>query len=466
VLVVLARKPDPEPRLTIGETGMKAPPLLGADLDEDGAGSPTVLDARSEIFPIARLVDLEAGDYFVQAVFHCNRDLNIVNAPRNLYSDVQQVHCDPGRAETVQIALTRQIPPDELPPDSRYVRYLKFPSPLLSKFHGRPMFLRVGIILPRSYDNEPYRRYPVRIKIGGYGTRYTRAGLLMSEHADFRRLWLAESTPRMIMVVLDGAGPYGDPYQVNSDNNGPYGDAITQELIPFIEQRFRGIGQPQARFLDGGSTGGWVALALQIFYPGYFNGAWSQCPDPVDFRAYELINIFEHDNAYINPYGFERPSMRDISGEVRFTLRHECQLENVLGRRNRWWLSGKDWCAWNAVFGPRGPDGYPKPLWAGKTGKIDRSVVEHWKQYDLRLVLKQNWAVLAPQLRGKIHIWAGDADDYFLNNAVHLLHDSLIQAYPPFEGQIVFAPRQGHTLGWSDSKVMQEMQEAYERSRR
>jgi hypothetical protein len=443
---------------------MTAPPVLGTDLEPGAAVA--VIDERSEIFPIASLANLRAGDYFVQAVLHSNRDLNLVSAPGNLYSRVQRVHLDPADGGTVPLALTQRIANEELPGDSEYVKYLKFPSRRLSQFHGRPMFLRVGVILPRDFDREPSRRYPLCVKIGGYGTRFTMAAALMSGGSDFRNARLADDAPRMIQIVLDGAGPYGDPYQVNSANNGPYGDAITQELIPFIEQRFRGIGRPYARFLEGGSTGGWVSLALQVFYPDFFNGAWSQCPDPVDFRSYELIDIYRHDNAFVNQYGFERPSMRDVSGEVRFTLRHECQLENVLGRGNRWWLSGKDWCAWNATFGPRGADGNPRPLWHGKTGRIDRSVLEHWKQYDLRRVLQENWQGLAPRLRGKIHIWVGDADSYFLNNAVHLLHEFLVRADPPFDGKIVFAPRQGHTTGWGEAQILHEMQAACDRASR
>jgi Putative esterase len=466
LLVVLGTRASPEPRSTIGQTGMNAPPLLGTDLVDHGDDTVGVLDAKSEIFPIGGLAELRPGEYFAQAVFHANPDLNLVSAPGNLYSPAYKVRLDPVQGGTIPLTLSWQIAAEQMPADSQFVRYIKFPSTLLSQFHGRPMFLRVGVILPRDFDKDPTRQYPLRVNIGGYGTRFTIAGNLMSEPSSFRSLWLADNTPRMIMLVLDGAGPYGDPYQVNSDNNGPYGDVITQELIPFVEQRFRGVGKPHARFLDGASTGGWVSLALQVFYPAFFNGAWSQCPDPVDFRAYELINIYHHDNAYINQHGFERPSMRDVSGEVRFTLRHECQLENVLGRGNRWWLSGKDWCAWNAVFGPRGADGYPKPLWNGKTGAIDRGVVEHWKNYDLRLVLENKWQSLEPLLRGKIHIWVGDADSYYLNNAVHLLNDFLVRAQPPFEGRVVFAPRKGHTTGWSDSQIMQEMQQAYERGKR
>ena len=128
----------------------------------------------------------------------------------------------------------------------------------------------------------------------------------------------------------------------------------SRELIPYIERTYRGIGRGTARVLDGGSTGGWVALALQIFYPNFFNGAWSFCPDSVDFRSFQLVNIYEDENAYFNRHGFERPAARDVSGEVRYTMRHECRLENVLGRGDSWTLSGGQWGAWNATYGPRG----------------------------------------------------------------------------------------------------------------
>src|SRR5262249_25317387 len=201
--------------------------------------------------------------------------------------------------------------------------------------------------------------------------------------------------------------------------------------------------------------------------PDCFNGNGSHCPDPVDFRAYELINIYRDENAYINRHGFERPAMRETNGDVVYTVRHECAVEVVLGRGDRWELSGKDWCAWNATFGPRGDDGLPKPLWDGKTGKIDRSVVEHWKQYDLRLVLEKNWATLGPKLQGKIHIYVGDADDYYLNNAVHLLDDFLSTAKPAHGGKIVFVPGKGHSVsGISERDMLREMAEAVERGRK
>jgi len=271
----------------------------------------------------------------------------------------------------------------------------------------------------------------------------------------------------MVLLHLDGDGPFGDCYQVNSDNNGPYGDAITQELIPYIEQKYRCIGEPRARVLDGGSTGGWVSLALQVFYPDFFNGTWSGYPDGVDFRAFQLINIYDDANAYTNKHGFERPSARDLNGEVRFTIRHECQMENVMGLGDSYTMSGEQWGAWNATYGPRGTDGKPAPLWDPKTGKINRELVEHWKKYDLRMVLEQNWKTLGPKLRGKLTIWVGEADEYFLNNAVHLLDSFLSKADPPYEGKIIYGPGKGH--GWtpfSERETMNQMAAAMEKARR
>ncbi len=284
---------------------------------------------------------------------------------------------------------------------------------------------------------------------------------MMEPGSPFREAWNADDAPRMILLHLDGDGPLGDPYQVNSANHGPYGDAVLTELIPHVERTFRGIGHGRSRVVDGGSTGGWVALALQIFYPDQFQGAWAFCPDSVDFRSFQLVNIYEDANAYINAYGFERPSARDLSGDVRYTMRHECRMENLLGIGDSYTTSGKQWGAWNATYGPRGPDGHPVPLWDPATGAINRAVTHHWQKYDLRMILEANWKTLGPKLRGKLHIWVGEADDYFLNNAVHRLDTFLRQANPPFEGTITYGVGQGHCwMGISERAMMEQMARA------
>jgi S-formylglutathione hydrolase FrmB len=451
LFVLLGRAARPEPRqVAEWSVGLNGLPMFARDVTGLTPQNAGVIDQQCAAFPVNSLSEITPGTYFVQAVLDSSLDLKSLNSPGNLYSRLQRLDLDPRRSGIVKLQLTEQIGPEQLPAETAYFKYVKLQSQLLSKFWGRPIYLRAAIILPRDYEREPERRYPVRVHIGGYGTRYTQVQLPAA--------WLADDAPRMILIHLDGAGPYGDPYQVNSENNGPYGDAITQELIPYIEKKYRGIGQGSARVLDGGSTGGWVSLALQIFYPDYFNGAWSSCPDGVDFRGFQLVNIYQDKNAYLNAYGFERPGARDINGDVRYTMRYECQKENVLGRGDSWTMSGGQWGAWNAAYGPRGKDGLPVPLWDPKTGAINRDAAEHWKKYDLRLVLEQNWNVLGPKLRGKLRIWVGEADDYFLNNAVHMLDAFLQRANPPYEGRIVYGPGKGHCwMGLTERQVMDEM---------
>ncbi|MEK6325632.1 MAG: alpha/beta hydrolase-fold protein [Acidobacteriota bacterium] len=467
LFVVMSPKSLPEPRLTIGQTGLDASPVFARDISNFAPGVVGSIDEKCAAFPPDSLARLPAGDYFVQALFDSNTDLKSVNAPGNLYGTPRKVHLDPAQGATVKLEVTEKVPPEQLPPDTEYVKFVKIQSNLLSKFHGRPIHVRAGVILPRGFESEPSKRFPLRVHIGGYGARFTNVQRMMREGSGFRNTWLADGTPRMVSLHLDGDGPYGDCYQVNSDNNGPYGDAITQELIPYVEEKFRCIGQPWARVLDGGSTGGWVSLALQIFYPDFFNGTWSGFPDGVDFRALQLINIYEDPNAYVNKRGFERTSARELNGDVRFTIRHECQMENVMGLGDSYTLSGEQWGAWNATYGPRAADGRPASLWDSKSGKINSALAEHWKKYDLRMVLEQNWKTLGPKLRGKLTIWVGEADEYFLNNAVHLLDAFLSKADPPYEGRIIYGPGKGH--GWmafSERDIMDQMAAAIDKARR
>jgi Putative esterase len=448
LFVIFGRAKSPEPRQIVGDTGPGAPPTFARDATQFGPDSIGVIDETAVGFPIASVAALPAGDYFVQAVFARSRDLRLLNAPGNLHSAPISRRIDPAGGEPIRLILNAAIPAEQLPKETSSTKFLKIPSKLLSNFHGRPISLRAGVILPRDFDKDLDRRYPLRVHIGGYGSRYFHLPRVPNE----------PDAPRMVVLVLDGAGPLGDPYQINSDNHGPYGDAITQELIPHVEAKYRCIGKPRSRVLDGGSTGGWVALALQVFYPDFFNGAWASCPDSVDFRSFQLVNIYEDANAYVDKAGVERAAARDRQGKTRFTMRHECQLENVLGEGDSWTMSGGQWGAWNATYGPKGPNGRPVPIWDPKTGAIDQSVLEHWKKYDLRLILEKNWATLGPKLRGKLHIWVGEADDYFLNNAVHRLDDAFARLQPPHGGTIAYGPGQTHCWrGISDREMIDQM---------
>lgn len=420
-------------------------PLLGADADAFTAGKVFTLDGRADQFPADSLNALPAGEYSVQAVFATNPDIDLPNAPGNRYCDPVKVKLDPAAGTTVALTLDKAYP-DRKPDDTATVKYLHLPSKLLSDFHGRPMVYRVGVVLPTKFEQEPDKKYGLVVDIGGFGTRYTAA----------RRV---QPDPRFVQIVPDGAGPFGDPYQVDSAVNGPYGQALTTEVIPYIEKTFRCLGTPKSRFTCGGSTGGWVSLALQVFYPDFFNGCWSQCPDSVTFERFELVDLYGDKNAFVNKDGFERPSTRTLDGDVISTVRHEVQLEKVLGRSGRWELSGRDWASWNAVYSPRGKNGRPQPVWFGD-GTIDKGVVEHWKKYDLKLVLEKNWATLGPKLAGgKVNVWVGDADDYFLNAAVHRLKASVAKLKdPPFDGRILIELRKPHTSGgWTRQERLDAM---------
>lgn len=420
-------------------------PVMGVDVKAFGRDTVAIIDNDTLTFPLTKLNDLPLGEYAVQAIFATNRDINLPNAPGNRYCEPVTVKLDPAGGTTIELTLDKWFP-ERLPKESTTHRYLKLPSKLLSDFHGRPMEFRVGVVLPPDFDSEPEKKYGLLVDIGGFGTRYTSAA--------FHR-----PDPRFVQIVPDGAGPFGDPYQVDSANNGPYGAALTREVIPYIEKTFRCLGTPKSRFTAGGSTGGWVSLALQVFYPDFFNGCWSQCPDSVTFDRFELADIYNEPNVYRNRFGNDRPGTRTIDGDIISSVRHECQLERVLGRGGRWELGGRDWASWNAVYGPRGKDGLPVPLWDGRTGAIDKSVVEHWKKYDLKRVLEKNWKELGPKLAGKIHIWVGDSDDYFLNAAVRRLKDSTERfRQPPFDGTILIEARKGHASGgWSRRDMLDAM---------
>ncbi|MCE9564856.1 MAG: esterase [Planctomycetes bacterium] len=423
-------------------------PIFGTDANGFTADKTITLDSTSDIFPLDAMEKLPAGEYTVQAIFATNRDINLPHAPGNRYCTPVKVKLDPIAGTTITLTLDKGLGAQEMvPKETATHKYLSIPSKLLSDFHGRPMVYRVGVVLPENFAKDANKKYGLIVDIGGFGTRYTHAAEI-------------ESDSRFVQIVPDGAGPYGDPYQVDSANNGPYGAALTTEVIPHIEKTFRCIGTPKSRFTTGGSTGGWVSFALQVFYPDFFNGCWSQCPDSVTFERFELINLYEDPNAYVNRFGVERPATRTIDGDTISTVRHECQLERVLGVSGKWQLSGRDWASWNATYGPKGKDGLPVPAWDGKTGAIDKSVLDHWKKYDLKLLLKNNWATLGPKLSGgKVNIWVGDADDYFLNAAVRLLKDMTdTLEKPKFDGRILIEARKGHDSGgWTRKEMLEAM---------
>ncbi len=444
VLVVFAPSNAREPRRLVGDTGMDAAPLFGVDAPDWSVQPVARIGHESAAFPLSSLRDMPAGEYQVQAYLRCNPDLLVLDAPGNLQSAPQRVDWNPQAAGTLTLQLQQPISQEDLPGDTKHVRFVKLRSERLSAFWGRDMYLRAAVLVPQGFDDEPTRTYPVLFEIGGYGSRCRGLARRYADGSRALREWNAADMPRFVLVHLDGAGPLGDPYQVDSANHGPWGAALVEELIPHLERTYRLRASGQARFTTGHSTGGWVSLALQVHYPDVFNGCWSFAPDGVDFRHFQLIDVYKDANAYVNAAGFERPSMRTLDGDVAFTVRHECQLENVLGVGNSWALSGGQWGAWNATYGPRGADGLPAALWDPRMGVINDELRTAWRTHDLRHQLQTNWRQLAPKLAGKLHVYVGDADNYFLNNAVARLKSFFDEAQPPFDGEIRFGWREGH----------------------
>jgi hypothetical protein len=428
------------------------------------------------------------GQYYAQAVLHKYETFNLANgktvklpmdqgegqqwnrSPGNLYSTPQRVRVDPASTERISIRMDQEIPSIEQPEDTEYIKHVTIQSDLLTEFWGRPMSLGAHVLLPAGFDEHPDARYPLVIfhghfpnDFGGfrteppdpnlepdYSSRFDVTGynrIQQQEAYDFYQTWTGPDFPRMLIIEVQHATPYyDDSYAVNSESQGPWGDAIMHELVPFIEEQFRGIGEGWARFTYGGSTGGWEALAVQVMYPDDFNGAFAACPDPIDFRAYTQINIYDDDNAYYYESQFkstERPAHRDWLGTVDRSVRDDNLLELALATHGR---SGQQWDIWQATYSPMGEDGYPKPIFDKLTGEIDHEVAEFWREnYDLRYIMERDWRTLGPKLEGKVHIYCGDMDNYYLNNAVYLTEDFLQStSNPHYGGEVDYGDRAEH----------------------
>jgi hypothetical protein len=487
VLLILSTDDSSEPRFQVN-AGPNAALVFGIDVDGLAPGEAAVIGAGVFGFPLESLADVPSGEYWVQAVLHRYETFHLANgkrvklpmdrgegqqwnrAPGNLYSTPRRVRFDSRSARRIAIELDQVIPPIAEPEDTEYIKHIKIQSDLLTEFWGRPMHLGAHVLLPEGFDEHPEARYPLVVfhghfpsDFGGfsveppdpnlepdYSARFDVRGynrIQQQEAYDFYQRWTGPDFPRMLIIQVQHANPYyDDSYAVNSANIGPYGDAITHELIPHIEAQFRGIGEGWSRFLYGGSTGGWEALAVQVMYPDEYNGTFAACPDPIDFRAYTLVNIYDDENAYSFGGQFkktERPGRRNWLGVVDRTIRDDNYVELALATKGR---SGQQWDIWQAVYSPMGDDGYPKPIWDKYTGQIDHEVAEYWREnYDLRYIMERDWETLGPKLEGKVHIYVGDMDNYYLNNAVYLTEEFLEGTTAPYYGgEVDYGDRAEH----------------------
>jgi len=473
LLLLLSKNDNTEPRFQIND-GAQTQMVFGINIDQWLPESDELIDAHAFGYPVERLNDVPAGDYYVQVLLHKYETFHLQNgktvklpmdrgegqhwniAPGNVYSTPVKIHFDPNTSNEIHLVIDKIIPPIKEPEDTKYVKHIKIQSKLLSAFWGRPMYIGAHILLPEGFDEHPNVHYPVAIFHGHFpadisdfrttppdenlkpdtNTRFRISGynkIVQEEDYKFYKLWTGKNFPRVLVVEIQHANPYyDDSYAVNSANLGPYGDAITYELIPEIEKRFRGIGKGWARFMYGGSTGGWEVLAAQVFYPDEYNGCYAACPDPIDFHNYGTVDIYNNKNAYYVESDFKktpRPAERNYLGHVGSMLAESNHRELALGTNSR---SGEQYDIWEAVFSPMGDDGYPKRIYDKYTGAIDSSVASYWKEhYDLTNIIQRDWSKIGDKLKGKIHIYVGDMDSYYLNDAVYSAEEMLKKLQNP-----------------------------------
>jgi hypothetical protein len=496
LILLLSRDFEREPRSHVAPNEPLASPyLFGLTVERLAPGAQAILDDSAFGWPAMHLSAVPKGRYFVQAVlnryeaFHLadGRTLKLPpdkgegqqwwHKPGNLYSKPIPVDIDPSRPAPTALVLDQEMPGVAEPKDTEFVRHIRIRSELLSKFWGRDVYLGAHVLVPKGFDTHTQAHYPLMVFHGHfpddtsefrdtppdpnlkpvYSNRFHLAGYNRIEqeeaHKSYQK-WISEDFPRFLVVEIQHANPYfDDSYAVNSANLGPYGDAINKELIPEIERRFRGIGAGWARFTYGGSTGGWEALATQVLYPDMYNGAFAACPDPIDFRAYTVVNLYEDKNAYTltgEASQVERPALRNYLGEVFATQRDANYMELAQGDRSR---SGGQYDIWQAVFSPTGADGYPKPIFDKVTGVIDPTVAAYWREhFDLSHIIERDWATLAPKLAGKIHIYVGNGDNYYLTDSVYFAQERLESLQPKYGGVVAYGDRAEHC--WNgDPKV-------------
>ena len=467
LLLMFSKSANGEPRFQISDDE-STQQVFGIDVEQWQPGTIKRIDINAFGYPVETLKKIETGTYRVQVLLHIyetfkRKDGHVVKlpmdrgegqhwniAPGNFHSKAKDIafKADPLFKMTFQ--LDQKIPPIKEPEDSKYVKHIKFQSKLLTEFWGRPMYLGAHILLPEGWETHPNVKYPLAIyhghfpdDFGGWRTtppdenlvpdtvkRFNLIGynkIVQQEAYDFYKMWTGPDFPRVIAIEIQHANPfYDDSYAVNSANIGPYGDAITYELIPEIEKRFRGIGEGWARFMYGGSTGGWEAMAAQVFYPDQYNGSYAACPDPIDFHHYMTVDLYNHKNAYYAEGPFRktpRPGHRDYLGHVNAMVKDMNFRELALGAKGR---SGDQWDIWEAVYSPVGKDGYPKRVFDKKTGDIDKAVVDYWKEnFDLTHIVQRDWPKIGDKLSGKLHLYVGDMDNFYLNNAVYSAEDML-----------------------------------------
>lgn len=394
-------------------------PIASVAVENLKPGEVIVLDGSAIAFPMP-LNELH-GTARVQALLdlHDNPQRSHTSGPGNLYSDIITVELSRDRDDSHHLILSNVVRPRPLPAEQSNLKWIEFRSDLLSEFYGRDVYHRAGVALPLPYldEDHPRQQWPAIYVIPGYGGRHEAA---LTYASMFRTHGIEEIAPMAVSIVLDPESPLGHHGFVDSPNNGPRGTALVTEFIPHLEQLFRLAPEPEGRIVTGHSSGGWTSLWLQLNWPDVFGACFSSAPDPIDFSAFQVSNLYEDENVYVRADGSETPSYRMIRGLdeefVLMTVRAECLMEHAMHPLGG---SGQQWDAWMAMFSPRDEKtGFPKRMYDPLTGKIERNVVRHWEQFDITRMVRDDWDRYGPIITQRVRLACGMLDHFYLERAV------------------------------------------------
>ncbi|MCA9296811.1 MAG: hypothetical protein KC983_09840 [Phycisphaerales bacterium] len=336
--------------------------------------------------------------------------------PGNLYSAFRTVTMSPDVDDVIELTLDQKIEPALLPADSEQIKWVELRSETLSSFCGFDVYHRAGVVLPAGWNDDPSKTWPAVYIIPGYGGRHTMAAMYE------RRI---DTLPPAVHIVLDCESPLGHHGFVDSPNHGPRGTAFVSEFIPYLEKTFRLKPERDARIVTGHSSGGWSSLWLQLMHPDVFGACFSSAPDPVDFRSFGVVNLYDDANMFTTAEGEDNPSYRrtyrDGREIVSMLIREEAGMEWAIDPNGG---SGQQWDAWEAMFSPMDPSTkFPRAMFDARTGVIDKDVVEAWKAFDIARLVREDWATYGPIMTERVRLMVGSADSFYLNRAVERLKE-------------------------------------------
>lgn len=361
------------------------------------------------------------GRFLAQVVVDLPGNESGPGAPGDVIGPVIEIELDSEVRDitTLELNRVRQRSPEQ--PPFKNCTAVRRPTELIPRQHGEIAVQNAWVVLPRDYDD-------LRAKRRFWPTIYVIPEFEPAEMVAARLAKLSRQRelnlilPKAIWVVLDPIGLYGHHYFEDSPLNGARRRALIEELIPWLDVRFRTIAEPDARLLMGEGAGGRAALGMLTGHPDTFGRAWAIAPDAVSFSHLGLLDLYRGENAFTDEQGLDWPARRSPLGSERelihATVRDEIERARVLGVQGR---SGTIWDARRAAFGvPRTNEPFPPWPFDPETGKIDPLTSVDWSERDLLLRAQRDPAI-AECLRKQARIIVGGRDERYREEGVAAL---------------------------------------------